>query len=199
MLIPPRFAVGLIAALSTCLLFAPPLQADGSKDDYDRAAALREHSRNKVFHDRVTPNWVSGGKQFWYEVTTGPGQREWMFVDAEKGERKPAFDHAKLAASLAQATGQSVDAAKLPLANFRLAGDAQSAQFSALGKRWKYDVTTFKLEDVGAEKEVRTTVTVLEQPHPSPEGGAKTSIKFINRTTGPIKLITLDAGGERTK
>ena len=60
-------------------------------------------------------------------------------------------------------------------------------------------MTTFKLEDVGAEKEVRTTVTVLEQPHPSPEGGAKTSIRFINRTTGPIKLFTLDAGGERTE
>src|SRR5436190_10989266 len=199
MLIPPRFAAGLIAALSTCLLFAPPLKADGSKDDYDRAAALREHSRNKVFHDRVTPNWLSGGKQFWYEVTTGPGQREWIFADAERGERKPAFDHAKLAASLAEATGQSVDGAKLPLTNFRLASDTQSAQFSALGKRWKYDVTTFKLEDVGAEKEVRTTVTVLEQPHPSPEGGAKTSIKFINRTTGLVKLITLDAGGERSE
>jgi dipeptidyl-peptidase 4 len=199
MLIPLRFAAGLVAALSTCLLFAPPLRADGSKDDYDRAAALREHSRNKVFHDRVTPNWINGGKQFWYEVTTGPGQREWMSVDAEKGERKPAFDHAKLAATLAEATGQSVDAAKLPLTNFRLAGDAQSAQFSALGKRWKYDVTAFKLEDVGAEKEVRTTVTVLEQPHPSPEGGAKTSIRFLNHTTGPVKLITLDAGGERSE
>src|SRR5262249_12401042 len=139
MSIPPRLAAGLITALLTCLFIASPLKADGSKDDYDRAAALRENSRNKEFHDRVTPNWTSGGKQFWYEVTTGPGQHEWILVDAEKGERKSAFDHAKLAAALAEATSQSVDAAKLPLASFRLSADAQTAQFAAFGKRWKCD------------------------------------------------------------
>ena len=129
---PRRMGLSLFTSLSVCLLVTSQLRADGSKDDYDRAVALRENSRNKVFHDRVTPNWTGGGKQFWYEVTTGPGTRQWIFVDAEKGERKPAFDHAKLAAALAEATGQAVEAEKLPLANFRLASDASSAQFSAL-------------------------------------------------------------------
>ena len=55
------------------------------------------------------------------------------------------------------------------------------------------------MEDAGTDKEERTTVTVLEQPHPSPAEGVKTSIRFLNHTTGPIKLIWLDAAGERNE
>jgi dipeptidyl aminopeptidase/acylaminoacyl peptidase len=79
-----------------------------------------------------------------------------------------------------------------------LAGDAHSANFSALGKRWKCDLTTCTLEEADAPKEERTTVTVLEQPRPSRADGAKTTLRFVNRTAGQIKLVWLDTNGERT-
>jgi len=69
--------------------------------------------------------------------------------------------------------------------------------FAALGKRWACDLTTYTLKDAGNQDDQRTTVNVLDRPHPSQGDGQKTSVHFFNRTTGKVKLVQVNPAGER--
>src|SRR5262245_3728599 len=89
--------------------------AQGTAADYQRAARLRQLTQNKVFGTSVRPQWLPGNTRLWYSVETGPGKREFILVDADKKERKPAFDHAKLAEALAKALGREVNSQQLPI------------------------------------------------------------------------------------
>jgi dipeptidyl aminopeptidase/acylaminoacyl peptidase len=78
-----------------------------------------------------------------------------------------------------------------------------SIHFTALGKKWDFDLSESKLKDVGVAQNdtsasgATTTATVLDRPRPSQADGAKTTLKFINRTDRPVKLVWIDATGER--
>ena len=62
--------------------------AQGSREDYDRAASLSHRFSGKVFRDKVEAHWLSNNTQFWYEVKTGPDTCEFVLINAETGERK---------------------------------------------------------------------------------------------------------------
>src|SRR2546421_98321 len=103
----------LLAAL---LLLAPGVaRAQGTRADYERAEALPRLAQGKVFKARVTPHWFANGTRFWYRNDLPEGAREFIHVDAERGLREPAFNHADLAAALAKATGKPVAADHLPI------------------------------------------------------------------------------------
>ena len=79
--------------------------------DYQAAEQLlRRPARpgELVVGDKVRPQWIDGGARFWYAVSNGAGRR-FVLVDPAAGTREPAFDHARLAAALAAASGQQVD------------------------------------------------------------------------------------------
>jgi dienelactone hydrolase len=185
----------LIGSISTIAL------AQGSKEDYDRAQTLQQRTRDKVYRERVAANWLNDGKQFWYEVKTGPESRQWVLVDAEKGEKRPAFDHSKMAEALGKATGQTLKEDSLPLRGFHLDSDLKTAHFTALGKKWVCDLSDCTLKDEGGNlvADEKTTVTVLDRPRPSQPDGAKTSIRFVNHTAAAVKLVWVDATGERNE
>ncbi|HZZ30052.1 MAG TPA: DPP IV N-terminal domain-containing protein [Pirellulales bacterium] len=187
--------------VSLCALWAAPISAwaQGSKDDYERAQSLQQRTRGKVYADRITANWLNDGKQFWYVVKTGPNQQHWVLVDAEKGQRREAFDHKKMAAALSEAGGKKFSADNLPITSFNLSADLTTAHFSALGKRWQCDLADYKLKEAGASEEEHSTVTVLDRPRPSQSDGPNTTVRFVNRTPGTIKLVWIDASGERSE
>src|SRR5262245_6544800 len=58
----------------------------------------------RVNKDKVTPHWFADGTKFWYRNDLKGGAKEFVLVDAAAGTRGPAFDHAKLAASLSKAS-----------------------------------------------------------------------------------------------
>src|ERR1051325_1377520 len=93
----------------------PDAAAQGSRADYERSGSLSRTFQGKVFRDRVEAHWLSNGAQFWYESRTGTNSREFVFVDTEKGERRPAFDHAKLARALNKAGLKDMTAENLRL------------------------------------------------------------------------------------
>jgi dipeptidyl aminopeptidase/acylaminoacyl peptidase len=66
----------------------------GSKTDYERALSLDNRTANRVYRDHVKAHWLPGGARFGYRVETGPKQREWVLVDAEKGTREVASEAA---------------------------------------------------------------------------------------------------------
>src|SRR5262249_5357581 len=48
-----------------------------------------------VYKAQVTPHWFQNNARFWYRNDLKDGIKEFIVVDAERGQRALAFDHAK--------------------------------------------------------------------------------------------------------
>jgi len=116
--------------------------------DYARAEKWMPYNTNPlVFRSGVRPTWQADDR-FWYRITTAEGS-EFLLVDAAKGTRAPAFDHAKLAVALSAATGTTYDAHRLPFTDFELSADGQTISFSIQRRRWKCDLVADKCSAEG--------------------------------------------------
>src|SRR5260370_22139407 len=95
-------------------------------------------------------------------------------MDAAKGTRGPAFDHAKVAAALSTAASAKCEAGKLPFQQIDLADDAKSFQFNATVKRWKCDTAGNACLSLGEARPVsRNDAT-------SPDGSTTAFIREYN-------------------
>ena len=83
----------------------------------------------------VRPSWTDDGR-CWYRVIRADGT-EFVLVDPASGVKRPAFDHARVAAALSRAAHTAYDAKKLPFTDIDLAGS--DVLFNLSGKRWKCD------------------------------------------------------------
>src|SRR5262249_54133218 len=72
------------------------------------------------------------------------GAKEFILVDAEKGTRRPAFDHEKLAAALSKAAGEEFKADHLPFSDIEFVDDNKAVKFDAASKSWKCDLTSYE-------------------------------------------------------
>ena len=145
---PARLIVlGLL--LATCA--APPARGQGSKADYERAEGLREATRDKVFKTSVRPHWLTGGQRFWYRNDLPDKVREFILVDAAKGERRPAFDHARLAEALGKVLGKPQQASH-PLFEQIVFAEDGAIHFEVEGKAWRFDPATDEVKEAPLPK-----------------------------------------------
>lgn len=84
------FARALVASL---LLASTTASA---ADRFAAAAAFVKQTENRVYRDRVEPQWLPDGKAFWYRVQTGPQREEFVLIEAGTGARKTAANLAGL-------------------------------------------------------------------------------------------------------
>jgi dipeptidyl aminopeptidase/acylaminoacyl peptidase len=153
---------------------------------YERAAAWQDHvAKHYVLNAEVYPFWIPGTESFWYKRQTDTGHRFVVF-DAATGMRAEAFDHARLAAQLAKATGTEVDAEDLPIVGLSLTPPPRTASFTSRGRTWRYDVTRDALaEDTGAIKDRKSLLI-------SPDGTKALFLKDSN-----LWVRDLESGRER--
>src|ERR1700752_1837745 len=143
-----------ILKLATLILFvAVPAIAQQpapvTAADYARAEKWMGYNTNPlVYRSGIRPT-CHGDERFWYRFTPAEGI-EFVMVDAAKGTKAPAFDHAKLAAALLAAGATNIDARRLPFTDFELSADGQTISFSAQRRRWKCDLTAGKCTAEGA-------------------------------------------------
>ncbi|RUL85844.1 S9 family peptidase [Tautonia sociabilis] len=168
--------------------------AQGTPADYRRADTLRERTRGTVFRDRVRADWSPDGSRFWYRNDLPGGTLEFVLVSAKDGDRRPAFDHARLAGSLAEETGIDIDPARLPIDRLDWDDDGTSFRFRALDRSWRLDPETGELlaDDRPLPPASRRRSFV---PRASRRTGEETEIVVVNRTDGPVSLIWYDPGG----
>jgi dipeptidyl aminopeptidase/acylaminoacyl peptidase len=144
----------LLTVLALCLAgpagdraSAQALPAGGrpalAADDYARAEKfLAGYTRPLVLHGAVKPTWLPGNDdRFWYRVVVGEqGAAEFVLVDAAKGVKTPAFDHARVAAALSAAAGGKYDATHLPFTQFTYSPDRRSISVTVDDRAWTCDV-----------------------------------------------------------
>ncbi|MBV6499580.1 MAG: hypothetical protein CJBNEKGG_02037 [Prosthecobacter sp.] len=64
------------------------LTASAFAANFEAALSFPKRTENKVFRDRVRPNWLPDGRSFWYRVQTGPEAHEFVLIQGPVGERK---------------------------------------------------------------------------------------------------------------
>jgi dipeptidyl aminopeptidase/acylaminoacyl peptidase len=109
-----------------------------------RAGKLADKFQGRVFKARVTPHWFANNTKFWYRNDLKDNAREFVLVDAEQGTRRPAFDHAKLAASLSQAADKPYQASRLPFDSIEFQDAGKAVRFRAGGVSWRCDLTSYE-------------------------------------------------------
>ncbi|MFC1791241.1 DPP IV N-terminal domain-containing protein [Gemmatimonadota bacterium] len=186
------------------LAVSPPsdVMAQGLPADYARAQAIYTSRDSLVdlaigFPDR--PHWIEGTHTFWYKVSTEGGYRI-VSVDADAAEKSAAFDHARLAASLSDATGESYTAVTLPYDSFRVLGALEAVEFRIEGRTWRCSLSDYRFEQVGEESGLSEPSASDPQPEGalSPDGRWEALVRDHNvaiRRVGSSEIRALSTDG----
>src|SRR5262249_42739239 len=125
-----------------------------TKSDYDRAAKLRDRFQGLAVNIPEAANSIPGTSRFWYRKSV-KGGNEFVVVDAAKLSKAPAFDHKRLAASLAAAAGSGrYTAQTLPFNTFRFVDNETAITFTAAGSAWRCDLSEYACKRTGASETV---------------------------------------------
>ncbi|CCV13838.1 S9 family peptidase [Mesorhizobium sp. STM 4661] len=123
--------------------------ANGSNDahpslalsDLERALTINNRYRGLV-NVPERPFWLTGANAFAYRRTSH-GEQQFMRVDAATGLKRAAFDQARLAAGLNEASHKSYQAGDLPFERFELTEDGRRLDFLIEQVRWSCDVASY--------------------------------------------------------
>jgi len=141
------------AAAALAVLFSVCVSglAQPTKADYERAMGLRGKRQGLALDLPDRPVWIEKTHRFWYRKTV-PGGAAFLVVDASTLAKQAAFDHARLADSLAKAAGEKVEPADLPFRMIRFVDDGKALEFEAFEARWKCDLASYACANLGPDQ-----------------------------------------------
>ena len=105
-------------------------------------------SHANIYKSKINPQWSEDNSHFWYRNDLPKGEREFIFVDLEKGERRPAFDHKKLAESLSSITKAKTDSSKLPIDRLNFDVKKGELYFQSIGRTYKCDLNNYNISEI---------------------------------------------------
>jgi dipeptidyl aminopeptidase/acylaminoacyl peptidase len=132
---------------------------------YERG--IQPAGRGRVYKGQITPHWFEHNARFWYRNDFRGGRKEFVVVDAERGQREAAFDHAKLAAALSMTTGMDYKGDRLPFDAIELVDDGKAIQFKVEKTTWKCDLTSY--ECTKSEESSKPSPVEEAAPETAPE------------------------------
>jgi len=160
-----------------------------------------QNRRPRVYKAGINPTWFAANTRFWYRNELEAGRHEFILVDAIRGIRRPAFDHAKLAQALRDAGLDAEISRKLALDRLQFDLDRQSVMFRVANRFWLYELKGQTVREItrkefsqrapGPDAELRYV------PLKSTRNGPETYITFVNRMQQPVELFWVDASGGR--
>jgi dipeptidyl aminopeptidase/acylaminoacyl peptidase len=130
------------------LLAVSALFAQGTADDYKRALDLSNRPPVRAVDVAGPVNWIGDTDRFWYRKTVKGGY-EFVQVDARAASKRPAFDHARLAATLSKEAGASYTALTLPFVSISYADGERGVMFVAAGATWRCDLVDYSCRKTG--------------------------------------------------
>ncbi len=191
-----RPAVVLIVLAGSAVAFAA--QDEVPVSAYDRAAKMLSVG-SLIFNESVTPHWIGEGEAFWYRSDDRDGHRFWRVEPLASDERRrPAFDHARLAASLSALRDEPADPLALPFESIDLSGEGQ-VSFQIAGEKGP---ESFRCTLDGAEcSRVEVPAAPADEkdekkdetpPLPSPDGSYSLVVRDHD-----LYVVTAESGEER--
>ena len=144
-------AAFLILALGSMFLNNPSY-AQGTAEDYKRAEGIDKIIQDNIYNSVTNVQWINNESRFAYTINSSKG-KEFLLVDASNQTKELAFDHVRLAEALAKASGETVDATKLPFSSIKYGANKNTVEFSAFGKSWTCNLGTY---DISQDKTIRS-------------------------------------------
>ncbi len=178
--------VKLLAILIACLMLSiSPVQAQPRR------------GARQLTRDRVAPHWSNDGNRFWYRNDLGQGQKEFVLVDAERGVRELAFDHAEVA----KAIGNNSNAEAVTIDHLEFTSNKDVLMLHGVNpdQRWAWNRVSQKTVAVDSvTAEVRAEDPAGDSSRAA-RTGAETEITFDNRMSSSVEIFWLDGdGGKRS-
>jgi dipeptidyl aminopeptidase/acylaminoacyl peptidase len=197
------FAVGM-----TVVLAGADAVAQVTRADYDRALALRERYEALAVGIPDSATWVPDTPRFWYRRSVSGGQ-EFVLMDATNQQKRPAFDHARLATALSRLMNGSWTAERLPFNTFRFVRNEQALEIQLEAARVTCalaDYTCTKVDRPTPEGALRGVNGPVRGPHVppgettsrSPDGKFEVIVQNFNlalREVGTGKIVRLSTDG----
>jgi len=201
-----RTAARLLAVAAIVLSFvavsAGPAMAQGAIADYQRAMGLRERFADLATDVAETPSWIDETSRFWYRRSVTDGN-QFVVVDAATQEKRPAFDHERLAASLSVALEDEYTATTLPFNRIEFVDDESAVEVPLEGTMWRCDLSSYACESTDRPAQRRrpgggSGGGQNDEPRPSPDGKWEALINNYNvvvREVDEDELIRLSMDG----
>ena len=182
------------ACLLLSALLSPAAWGQGTPADFERARTFGSRFQNLVLNERLAFNWLKDGKG-WYVRQVTRDTHEIMWVDARAKTKARAFDHARMARALNEASGQAVDASRLPLRQMSLSDDGAAVTFVINGEAYRVDRRTFAVSK-GRPGEAGGLKAYAPEEVPRSGGGDdQTSITFVNQADRKLKIFWIQDDG----
>jgi len=128
--------------------------AQGQQADYERSTNLRDKLQPLALNIVNQSGWIEKTLRFWYRKSV-KGGNEFNIVDASTTEKKIAFDHEKLAATLALVIEDKVDANNLPFRSIEFKDNEKLVEFNVGESKYSCDLTTYVCKKVGQVEQRR--------------------------------------------
>jgi dipeptidyl-peptidase 4 len=172
----------LVAGAVLSLVALAGASAQGTRSDYARAEQfLSWNAQELSLNEGVQPRWI-GDARLWYRNRGARGY-EFLVLDVATGARRPAFDHARLAAALSEAADTSFEALKLPFREIQFENDEKSVRVAVRkGRNWTCDLTTYTC--TGPDSLPYTKVTEVASPDGKWVAFERDHNLWIRSTTG---------------
>jgi dipeptidyl aminopeptidase/acylaminoacyl peptidase len=191
--------------LSDVLLLAAVARAQGTSADYQRANGLRARYESLAIGMAEPASWIEKTGRFWYRRSV-KGGHEFVLVEAETQQKRPAFDHEKLAASLSKSTGGKYTATTLPFGSISFRDGERTLEVRFDGALWKCSLSDFactRSEPRGAFERFQppppcTPPSPDDKPKVSPDGKWEALVNNYNvalREAGTTTLTRLSTDG----
>ena len=130
-------------------LLADHASAQGTLEDYRRAATINQRFANLTTGLVSAEGWIGQTSQAVYRVTV-PGGARFVRVDADAWTKQPAFDHAAIAKSLSSAAGQPYTEITLPFQSISVVENGAAFEGDASGARYHCVIASSSCSRVGA-------------------------------------------------
>ena len=189
------------------LTLAHQSNAQVSRADYERALGLREKYEYLTVNVPDPATWVEKTNRFYYRRSIAGGH-EFVVVDASTLDKRPAFDHERLSASLSKAAGEKQSASRLPFSTFMFGDEERRIETSIRGVRFVCTLADYvcrKDEPPVPEGALRGVngpvrgphVAVDAKPKVSPDGKWEAFVQNFNVAIrpadgGPSQLLSTD-------
>jgi dipeptidyl aminopeptidase/acylaminoacyl peptidase len=130
------------------MLVPAQVSAQGTLDDYRRAATVTQRLAGLTVDVAQAPTWISPTR-FWYRKSV-KGGNEFVMVDAATGQKSAAFDHTRLSAALSISSGGTFTAQTLPFTEFTyIPRDDAAIQVDARGARYQCTLSGYQCTRIG--------------------------------------------------
>jgi dipeptidyl aminopeptidase/acylaminoacyl peptidase len=189
-----KHRVIMLASLLAVLFLLPlTAHAQGTPADYARANNLRAKYEAAAIDIAGPATWIGNTHRFWYRKLS-KGVAEFIIFDAETLQKQPAFDHAKIAASLSKLLGNTYKPQDLQLTGLRFDNTASAFFASVDGTSIRCTISAANCTKVDPPQFGRRT----GGPVTSPNGKWEALINNFNvvvRAVGSRDLTFLSTDG----